>query len=138
MTFVLTQEATDKYDQAKKIFADKMWKRVVEVLQQTGATVPHSLDEVDHYDVATPLTFEHFYKSDRGGWYGVEMDMNRMKPETFFLKLRPRVHGVNGLFLTGQDVMSMGIEPCAMSGVMCAAAVLGRKGGPFAILELEM
>jgi hypothetical protein len=28
----------------------------------------------------------------------------------------------------------MGIEPCALSGVMCAATVLGHKGNPFAML----
>jgi all-trans-retinol 13,14-reductase len=123
-----------EYADAKTKLAKLMWSRVVEVLEDAGAKLPHNLDDVDLCDVATPLTFEHFYAADHGGWYGIEFDKNKLKPSNYLLKLRPKIHGVDGLYLTGQDVMSMGIEPCAMSGVMAAASVLGHKGNPFAML----
>lgn len=123
-----------EYEEAKMQLAKLMWSRVVEILGHASVTLPHNLDDVDLCEVATPLTFERFYQADHGGWYGIEIDKNRMEPENYFLKLRPKVHGVEGLFLTGQDVMTMGIEPCALSGVMCAATVLGHKGNPFAML----
>jgi hypothetical protein len=80
---------------------------------------------VDHYQVATPLTFAHFIKSEHGAFYGLDHGMKRFEPKTFFLRLRPEVPEVPGLYLTGQDIVTIGFECALLGGVLCASKVLG-------------
>lgn len=95
------------------------------MLVPTGAKLPKSLDEVDHYQIATPLTFAHFIKSEHGAFYGLDHGMKRFEPKTFFLRLRPEVPEVPGLYLTGQDIVTDGFICAMLGGVMCASKVLG-------------
>lgn len=63
--------------------------KVVEVLNgRMGATLPTSLDQVDYYEVGSPLTFAHYYNSEQGAFYGLDNDMKRFEPRNFFLRLR--------------------------------------------------
>ena len=116
------------YEQAKTILAEKMYNRVVEVLggnKDGGAILPETLQDVDHYEVGTPLTFAHYYNSPEGAWYGLDMNLERFQPENFFLKLRPKVPGIKNLYMTGQDVMTDGLIGAAFGGVTCACSILG-------------
>lgn len=113
------------YDSAKEIIASKMWERVVEVLGPTGAKLPKTLDEVDHFEVGTPLTFSHYYHSQRGAFYGLDHDLKRFEPKTFFLRLRPEVPEIPGLYLTGQDISVSSMCGAMVGGLLCAQKVLG-------------
>ena len=99
--------------------------QVVQVLEPTGAKVPKTLDAVDHYQVATPLTFAHYFKSEHGAFYGLDHDLKRFEPKTFFLRLRPEVPEVPRLYLTGEDIVTDGFAGAMMGGVLCATKVLG-------------
>jgi all-trans-retinol 13,14-reductase len=118
-----TKSHGTEYESAKTRIAEKIWERVVEVLDSTK--LPKSLEEVDHFEVGSPLTFAHYYKSQRGAFYGLDNDLKRFEPRTFFLRLRPEVQEVPGLFLTGQDVMVDSMIGAMMGGVLCAQKVLG-------------
>ena len=98
---------------------------MVQVLEPTGAKLPKTLDGVDHFNVATPLTFERYFKWEHGAFYGLDLDMKRMKPQTYFLRLRPEIPEVPQLYLTGQDVTTDGLVFAAMGGLLCAMKVLG-------------
>lgn len=90
-----------------------------------GAKLPTSLDQVDFYEIGSPLTFAHYYNSERGAFYGLDNDMKRFDPNTFFLRLRPEVPEVKGLYLTGQDVMMDSLGGAMIGGLLCARKVLG-------------
>jgi all-trans-retinol 13,14-reductase len=118
-----TRSHGPEYESAKTRIAEKVWERVVQVLD--SANLPKSLEEVDHFEVGSPLTFAHYYKSQRGAFYGLDNDLKRFEPKTFFLRLRPDVQEVPGLYLTGQDVMVDGMMGAMVGGVLCAQKVLG-------------
>lgn len=90
-----------------------------------GAKLPTSLNEVDFCEVGTPLTFAHYYNSERGAFYGLDNDMKRFEPKAFFLRLRSEVPEVKGLYLTGQDVTMDSLGGAMIGGLLCARKVLG-------------
>ena len=118
-----TKSHGPEYESAKTRLAEKLWDRVVQVLDTSK--LPKTLEAVDHYEVGSPLTFAHYYKSQRGAFYGLDIDLKRFEPRTFFLRLRPDVPEVPGLYLTGQDVMADGMIGAMMGGLLCAQKVLG-------------
>lgn len=121
-----TKSHGPKYEVAKTRIAEKQWQRVVQILNtQMGAKLPSMLQEVDFYEVGSPLTFAHYYNSERGAFYGLDNDLQRFEPKTFFLRLRPEVPEVKGLYLAGQDVMVDGLGAAMLGGLLCARKVLG-------------
>jgi len=82
---------------------------------------------VDHISVATPLTFDRMLGRKHGAFYGLDNNIERFDPKTYFLRLRPQVPEVQGLYLTGQDVIAGGVGTCVMSGWMAASQVLGKR-----------
>lgn len=97
----------------------------MEVLEPTGAKLPKTLSDVDYYQIATPLTFAQYFKSEHGAFYGLDNDMKRFEPKTFFLRLRPEVPEVPGVYLTGQDMVTDGLAGAMLGGFLCAGKVLG-------------
>lgn len=67
----------------------------------------------------------HYYNAERGAFYGLDNNLKRFEPKTFFLRLRPQVPEVPGLYLAGQDVMTDGLGAAMIGGLLCAAKVLG-------------
>jgi len=100
-------------------------QQVVEVFDSIGAKLPKSLEQVDYFSVGTPITFTHYYKSTRGAFYGLDHDLTRFKPENFYVRLRPEVPEVPGLYLTGQDVVADSLAGAMCGGMLCAQKVLG-------------
>ena len=126
-----------KYNRAKKLLADKMWQRTVEVLSSmseggaTSSSLPPTLEDVDHYQIGTPLTFEHYYqrgKTNCGSFYGVCNDRNgKFAPEMYYHYIRPDglCGDVSNLYLTGQDVNYPGFVGAMIGGLVCASKVSG-------------
>ena len=110
--------------------------QVTQVLNHAGAQLPTELADVDLVEVGTPTTFQHYFRAEHGAFYGLDNDMKRYEPKNFFVNLRPKVSGVKGLYLSGQDVLGDGIEACTISGVLAAGKVLGKRD-PFSILVDE-
>ena len=109
---------------------------MVEILEPTGAKLPKTLDEVDFVECATPLSFAHYYSSEKGAFYGLDHDLNRFKPATFYLRLRPEIPEVPGLFLAGQDIATCGVGGALIGGLLCAQKVLGVRN-PMSLLRKE-
>jgi all-trans-retinol 13,14-reductase len=70
------------------------------------------------------LTFNHYLGSHYGEVYGLEG-----APERFQVKdwLRPRTD-IKGLYMTGQDVTTLGVTGALMSGILTAHSCLGYGG----------
>ncbi len=88
------------------------------LLAQFKRLFPALADRVVFHELATPLSHAAYALAPQGGMYGL-----RMTPERL---LDPALHArtpVQGLFLGGQDVTSLGIQGAAMGGFMAAASI---------------
>ncbi len=80
---------------------------------------PQLRGRVQYSELSTPLSTRHFMNNRTGEIYGLEHS-----PERFGLRwLRPRT-SIPGLFLTGQDIVTVGVGGALFSGLLTAVAVL--------------
>jgi all-trans-retinol 13,14-reductase len=90
----------------------------VELERQAPAIAGH----VEHAELSTPLTTRHFMNYAEGEIYGVAST-----PARFALRALGARTPVRGLYLTGQDVASLGVAGALFGGVVCASAALGKN-----------
>lgn len=93
--------------------------RIQRVVEQN---VPAVAGKIDYAELSTPLSTRHFMNYEQGEAYGLAAT-----PERFGLRsLTPRT-SIRNLYLTGQDVTSLGVAGALFGGVVTASAVLGRN-----------
>jgi all-trans-retinol 13,14-reductase len=103
-----------EYEELKRKFTD-------ELLDQVLRFCPQLEGRIDHLELATPLSFNHFL----GRHYGDFMSLAH-SPRRFALQgLSSHTH-VPNLYLSGQDVAAAGVSGAIMGGAVAASAVLGR------------
>lgn len=94
---------------------EEISQRLLEALFQQE---PHLRDHIDYYELSTPLTTRHFVNYDKGEIYGIEHG-----PDRFELPfLRPRTP-IKGFYLTGQDIVTVGVGGALFAGLLTAAAI---------------
>jgi all-trans-retinol 13,14-reductase len=84
--------------------------------------VPAVRGKIDIAELSTPLSTRHFMNYQRGEIYGVSAT-----PERFRLRCLTPQTAVRNLYLTGQDVCSLGVTGAMMGGVLAASAILGKN-----------
>ena len=84
--------------------------------------VPAVAGKIDHAELSTPLTTRHFMNYPQGEAYGMAAT-----PERFRLRSLTPHTTIRNLYLTGQDVASLGVAGALFGGVITASAVLGRN-----------
>jgi all-trans-retinol 13,14-reductase len=84
--------------------------------------VPAVRGKLDIAELSTPLSTRHFMNYQRGEAYGVSAT-----PARFGLRCLTPHTPVRNLYLTGQDVCTLGVTGAMMGGVLTASAVLGRN-----------
>ena len=78
--------------------------------------------KIDVYELSTPVTTKHFCNYMQGEIYGLDHH-----PERFAKAyLKPKTP-IKNLFLTGQDIVTVGIGGALMSGVLTASAITGKN-----------
>jgi len=82
---------------------------------------PKTKGKVTHYDVGTPLTNQFYLNAYNGEAYGMQTNSYRYNKA---IELRPD-SGIDGLYLAGQDICTLGFTGALMSGILCANSVLG-------------
>ncbi len=86
---------------------------------------PGFRDLVEYAELGTPLTFEYFTAAPSGAIYGYPGT-----PEKYSQAwLGPRTP-IGNLYLTGSDVVLLGIMGALMGGVLTASCILGPLGFP--------
>ena len=80
------------------------------------------MEQIDYYELSTPLSTRHFANYEQGEIYGLDHSPSRFAKRF----LRPRTP-IDGLFLTGQDIVSAGIVPSLVAGYVSASAVVGKN-----------
>lgn len=105
----------EAYDALKEYFA----QRLLNFLYQYE---PQVKGKIDVYELSTPVTTKHFCNYLQGEIYGLDHH-----PERFASKfLKPKTP-IKNLFLTGQDIVTVGIGGALMSGVLTASAITGKN-----------
>ncbi|MFD2562145.1 phytoene desaturase family protein [Aquimarina rubra] len=103
----------EEYEAWKEKIAQRLMKELFKQL-------PHLEGQVDHYELSTPLSTEHFVNYQKGEIYGIDHT-----PERFRQKfLQPRTP-IKGLYLTGQDIVTAGVGGALFAGVVTASAATG-------------
>jgi all-trans-retinol 13,14-reductase len=97
-------------------------KITAKMIQALYEQVPGTKGKLDRYEVSTPLTTRHFANYAHGEIYGLSA-----VPARYELRgLAPRTP-IRNLFLTGQDVCSLGVSGALIGGVLTASAILGKN-----------
>jgi all-trans-retinol 13,14-reductase len=90
--------------------------------QELERAVPQVAGKIDHCELSTPLTTRHFMNYERGEAYGLAATPQRFQARS----LTPHT-SVRNLYLTGQDVTSLGVTGALFGGVVAASAIVGRN-----------
>jgi all-trans-retinol 13,14-reductase len=105
----------DDYEAMK----EKLALRLLEILFKKH---PELRGQIDHYELSTPLSTQHFVNYSYGEIYGIDHSVQRFNQKF----LRPKTP-IKNLFLTGQDIVSCGIGGALASGMLTAMSITGRN-----------
>jgi all-trans-retinol 13,14-reductase len=105
----------EDYDALKQGLAARMQAKLEE-------HVPAVRGKIDYAELSTPLSTRHFMNYERGETYGLAMT-----PERFRMRALGARTGIGNLFLTGQDVTSLGVAGAMFGGAVTASAILGKN-----------
>lgn len=107
----------DKRGAEYETLKERMTEQMLEILYRN---FPHLEGHVKHYELATPLTTEHFIGWPEGGAYGISFEDKLTQGDW----LRPKTR-VQGLFLAGQDATLGSLSGAWLGGVAAALSALG-------------
>ena len=93
-----------------------------QLLQKLFQIKPHLKNEIDYYELSTPLSTQTFTHNDQGEIYGLAHT-----PERFQQRFLKPATPIKNLYLTGQDVFTAGVSGAMMGGVLCATAILKKN-----------
>lgn len=105
----------EEYNRFKEEFKNRLLNKLYEV-------VPQAKNRLEFCEFSTPLSTKHFSNYSKGEIYGLEHT-----PERFRLKwLRPHTPFKN-LYLTGQDILTVGIGGALFSGIITASTIMKKN-----------
>ena len=78
--------------------------------------------KVDFFELSTPLTTRDLANYSKGELYGIEHTPHRFHQRW----LRPQTD-IKNLYLTGQDVITVGVTSALFSGLLTASSVIKKN-----------
>ncbi len=109
------QHRGDEYEMKKEEIKNILLEKLYVILPQIRG-------KVEVCELSTPLSTKHFCNYEHGEIYGLEHT-----PERFdLLQLRAKTNYKN-LFLTGQDIVCVGLGAAMFSGVITSVSILKRN-----------
>ena len=84
--------------------------------------VPSAIGNIAYTELSTPVTTRHFTNYPHGEIYGIIST-----PERFAVRGLGARTPIRGLYLTGQDVSSLGVVGALFGGIISASAALGKN-----------
>ncbi|HET6244611.1 MAG: NAD(P)/FAD-dependent oxidoreductase [Bacteroidetes bacterium] len=117
-----------------KFWEDKKWQKRGQdyhalkeeikshLLEKLYQVLPQVNGKVEICELSTPLSTKHFSNYKRGEIYGLEHSPERFK----LVQLRPKTNYKN-LYLTGQDIVCVGVGAALFSGIITAVSILNRN-----------
>ncbi len=105
----------DEYEAEKEKLSQRILEKVFE-------HVPHAKDALDYYELSTPLSVKSLANYPKGEMYGIDHS-----PERFNHRwLKPGTE-IDGLYLTGQDVLTVGVSSALLSGLVTVSSILKKN-----------
>lgn len=105
----------DEYDAYKEQTRERMMEKLCSVLPQVK-------DKIIISELSTPLSTKHFSNYSRGEIYGLEHSTAR-----FRLKQLRATTPYKNLYLTGQDIVCVGVGSALFSGIITSVVMLNRN-----------
>ncbi len=105
----------EEYEKLKEAFSQRL-------LEQLYIHVPQLKGNIDFYELSSPLSTKHFTSYSSGEIYGMDHTVERFN-QSFLRAHTP----IKNLFLTGQDVVTVGIGGAIFSGLITASAILKKN-----------
>jgi all-trans-retinol 13,14-reductase len=84
--------------------------------------IPSVAGEIEHAELSTPVTTRHFMNYGNGEIYGIAATPARYQMRSLAARTP-----IRNLYLTGQDVASLGVAGALFGGVISASAIVGRN-----------
>jgi all-trans-retinol 13,14-reductase len=92
-----------------------------ELIDQVLRFCPQLKGKIDHMELATPLSYNHFLGRRHGDFMSLAHTPQRFADRSLGARTP-----VPRLFLSGQDVAAAGVSGAIVGGIVAASAVLGR------------
>lgn len=105
----------EDYEKEKEIIS----QRILEIVFKH---IPQAKDSLAYAELSTPLTVNSLANYQKGEMYGISHTSKRFHQKW----LRPRTK-INNLFLTGQDITTVGVTSALFSGLLTASVVLRKN-----------
>lgn len=105
----------EEYD----ILKEKITQRLLDILYKH---IPQAKGKIEHYELSSPLTTQHFVNYDEGEIYGLDHTPKRFRQRY----LKPKTP-IKNFYLTGQDVVTAGVAAALLSGVLTTSAITGKN-----------
>jgi all-trans-retinol 13,14-reductase len=105
----------NKYEEFKKHLTNRILKVVYEQL-------PQIKDKIEYVELSTPLTVKNLANYKKGEMYGLEHGPDRFRQKW----LKPKTP-IKNLFLTGQDITTVGFTSALFSGLLTSSVILKKN-----------
>ena len=79
--------------------------------------------KIDYHELSTPLSTEWFSAYRHGELYGLDHTPERLQQDWLTPKTK-----IDGLWLTGQDILTCGVTGAMMAGMLTVTALVGVRG----------
>jgi all-trans-retinol 13,14-reductase len=115
-------------------WGDSRWKRrgddyealkerlSVQLMAEVERQAPSVVGHLAYAELSTPVTTQHFMNYASGEIYGIAAT-----PERYAARALGTRTPIRGLYLTGQDVASLGVVGALFGGVIAASVALGKN-----------
>jgi all-trans-retinol 13,14-reductase len=92
------------------------------LLEKLYSVMPHLKDKIEIAELSTPLSTRHFSSYAKGEIYGLEHSTAR-----FALKQLRASTPYKNFYLTGQDIVCVGVGSALFSGIITSVVILNRN-----------
>ena len=103
----------------RKVFKETFSKRLLETVYNH---VPQAKEAMDYYELSTPLSVKSLANYSKGELYGIDHTPDRFRQRW----LKPKTT-IKNLYLTGQDIITVGVTSALFSGLLTASAILKKN-----------
>ena len=92
------------------------------ILKKVYEQVPQVKDALAYQELSTPLSVKSLANYPKGELYGLEHTPDRFHQQW----LKPKSE-IKNLYLTGQDILTVGVTSALFSGLLTASAILKKN-----------
>ena len=113
------EEPWKKRGEEYEKYKENLSKRIIENVYKH---CPHLKDKISYYELSTPLSTRNLANYDMGELYGIDHDPKRFRQKW----LKPKTP-IKNLYLTGQDILTVGLAGALASGVLTTSVMLRKN-----------